>query len=289
MLEAHALTLAHGKAAVVTEASLTVAPGEIVALCGPNGAGKSTLLAALAGELRPRSGRVTIGGADIASLSAPVLAELRAVLEQSPRVSASFSVAMLAGLGIPRAVPPQRAEAIVAGVLANLELEALAARPVDHLSGGQQHRAHLARALAQLAAGRATGRAGYLLLDEPTASLDLAHQASAMAAARRAARSGAGVVVVLHDLNLASAFADRIVLLAGGRILIDDTPARVLTEERLVEVYHAPLKVLPGPGGRPWVLPVYPVLDADSHPEDPDVARRAPQSCFGDHRLSRRA
>ncbi len=289
MLEAHSVTLAHGSRAVVSDATLAVAPRQVVALCGPNGAGKSTLLAALTGEMRPRAGRVTIGGLDISGLSPAALAEMRAVLEQSPRLSAAFSVAMLATLGIPRAVPPARAEAIVTEMLAEVGLAGLADQPVDRLSGGQQHRAHLARALAQLAAGRALGKGGYLLLDEPTASLDLAHQAGAMRAAHRAARAGAGVVVVLHDLNLAAAFADRIVLMNEGRILIDDTPERVLTEDRLVEVYAAPLRVESGPGGRPCVLPVYPQMDTDCNPEEPNVAERAPQIFGAGLRLSQRA
>lgn len=271
MLEVHAVTLAHGRTPVVRDASLAVAPGDVVVLCGPNGAGKSSLLAALGGELRPRAGRITIDGADIAELSAPALAGLRAVLEQTPHVAAPFRVAALAALGIPRALPLIRAEAIVAEVLEALGLAALADRPIDRLSGGQQHRAHLARALAQLAAGRALGGGRYLLLDEPTASLDLAHQAAAMTAARRSADAGAGVVVVLHDLNLAAAFADRIVLMDKGCIVIEDVPAQVLTEARLTQVYAAPLRILPGPGGRPIVVPVYPGLDAGYNLEEAHV------------------
>lgn len=273
MLEAVAVTLARGRAEVVRDASLGVAPGELVAICGPNGAGKSTLLAALAGELRPRAGRIAVDGADVARLTPAALARRRAVLEQTPRVAASFSVATLAGLGIPREVPPDRVAAIVARVLDEVGLGSLAERPIDRLSGGQQHRAHLARALAQLAACHDLGAGSYLLLDEPTASLDLAYQAGAMTAARQAADAGAGVIVVLHDLNLAAAFADRIALMGDGRVLIDDAPAHVLTEDRLVAVYAAPLRVLTGSSGRPFVVPVYPERGAAAFPEEDRLDR----------------
>ncbi len=290
MLEARALTLAHGATPVVRGATLAVRPGELVALCGPNGAGKSTLLSALVGEMRPRAGRVTLDGDDIARLPAAALAQRRAVLEQTPRVSAAFSVAMLVGLGIPRALPPARTDAIVGETIREVGLGAYAATPVVHLSGGQQHRAHLARALAQLAAGRALGSGRYLLLDEPTASLDLAFQAGAMTAARNAARMGAGVVVVLHDLNLAAAFADRIVLMNEGRILIDDTPASVLTEARLTETYAAPVQVLSGPGGRPFVVPVYPEAGASSmNGEESHADRGGSPAAGADGRLFRSA
>lgn len=243
VLAAEAVTLGHDRAEIVRDVSLAMAAGEVLALCGPNGSGKTTLLSALAGDLAPWRGRVVLGGAGIAGLRPAALARLRAVLEQSPELSADFDVTTLAGLGIPREVPPATAREIVGQALAALDLGARAADPVARLSGGQRHRAHLARALAQLAGGRLLGGGLALLLDEPTASLDVAHQIGVMRAARAAARDGAAVVVVLHDLNLAAAFADRIALMAEGRIVAEGAPGEVLTETGLSALYGTPLRV----------------------------------------------
>ncbi|PZQ51701.1 MAG: iron ABC transporter [Rhodovulum sulfidophilum] len=237
------MTLGHGRVEIVRDASLEARPGAVLALCGPNGSGKTTLLSALAGDLAPWQGRVTLGGSDLSALRPAALARGRAVLEQSPSLSADFDVATLAALGIPREVPPGAAREIVAAALAAVDLAERAGVSVARLSGGQRHRAHLARALAQLAAGRGLGAGHALLLDEPTASLDVAHQIGVMRAARGAAREGAAVVVVLHDLNLAAAFADRIALMAEGRIVTEGAPAEVLTEAGLSALYGTPLRV----------------------------------------------
>lgn len=146
----------------------------------------------------------------------------------------------------------------IVGVDSTSLYPALARRPLASLSGGQRHRAHLARALAQLRAGRARGGGRYLLLDEPTASLDLAFAVAAMQAVRGAAMAGAGVAVVLHDLDLAAAFADRIALMEAGRILACDRPARVLTEARLTAVYATPVRVVTDARTGLRVLPIYP-------------------------------
>jgi iron complex transport system ATP-binding protein len=258
LLEARGVTIAHGRTVAVHAADLAIAPGEIVALCGPNGAGKSTLLAALAGEKRPQEGEIRIDGAPVAGLGAAELARLRAALEQDPSVAAPFTVEGLVGLGVPREIPPAAAAGIVAATLADLGLAALAVRPLAALSGGQRHRAHLARALAQLRAGRMRGGGRYLLLDEPTASLDLAFAIAAMHSAREAAVAGAGVAIVLHDLDLAAGFADRIALMADGRILACDRPAMVLTEARLTAVYATPIRVVIDSEAGLRVLPLYP-------------------------------
>lgn len=271
LLEARAVTLAFGRAApAVAGASLAIAPGEVVALCGPNGAGKSTLLAALAGEVRPRGGAVLLDGEPVGALGAAGLARRRAVLEQNPQLAAPFTARELAGLAVPREVAPGAAQALVAEALAEVGLAGLKARPVHRLSGGERQRAHLARALAPLRAGRALGQGRYLLLDEPTAGLDLAFAVAAMGAARRAAAEGAGVVAVLHDLDLAAAFADRVSLMGEGRLLVCDRPARALTEARLAALYGAPLRVEVDPDGGVRVQPVYPPPGRRRRPRDPN-------------------
>ncbi|MEO0913228.1 MAG: ATP-binding cassette domain-containing protein, partial [Pseudomonadota bacterium] len=146
---------------------------------------------------------------------------------------------------------------LVEAVLARLGLTDFAERPAPALSGGEQHRAHLARVLAQIEAGRRAEQGRYLFLDEPTASLDVAHQITVMRAAREITMQGTAAITVLHDLNLASAFADRIVLMDRGRIIADGAPHAVLTTARLEKLYATPFTVETGPANRPRVLPDY--------------------------------
>jgi len=141
--------------------------------------------------------------------------------------------------------------------MASVGLGHLAERPLDSLSGGERHRGHMARALAQHLAGRELGYGRWLLLDEPTASLDLAHQAAVLRAARKAAAEGAGVLAVLHDLTLAAAMADRLALMRAGRIVALGSPPEVLTPDRLAAVYGLPVAVAPLPEGPLAVTPVY--------------------------------
>jgi iron complex transport system ATP-binding protein len=257
MLEAAHLSLELGGSTVLREVDLELRPGEIVVVAGPNRAGKSTLLACLSGLMRPSAGVVRIDGDDPALLSSSELARRRAVLEQSPEFGAPFLLRELVGLAIPRAVPPGEARAIEAEAMAALGLRALAARRVDTLSGGERHRAHMARALAQLWAGRTLGGGRWLLLDELTASLDLAHQAAVLAAAHRAAADGAGVLAVLHDLTLAAAASDRVVLLQAGAVVAEGPPRRVLTPERLSHVYGMHVAVTETAEGALAIAPAY--------------------------------
>lgn len=242
MLEARAVTLRRGGRPVLAGVSLALGPGELVALCGPNGAGKSSLFALLAGEILPDAGAVTLDGRPLADFTAAALAAERAALEQSPSLSAPFTVRQLVALGL-AAVPRVALDeaALVARAIAAAGVADLADRPADRLSGGERARAHLARVLAQIWAGRAAGRGRFLLLDEPTASLDIAHQIALMEAARAEAAAGAGVLVVLHDLNLAAAFATRVALLHDGRVEAAGPPAAVFETARLSRVYDTPI------------------------------------------------
>ncbi|MEM7237514.1 MAG: heme ABC transporter ATP-binding protein [Pseudomonadota bacterium] len=237
MLEATGLSLRYGATVILDEVGFSLGSGEVVALIGPNGAGKSTLLACLSGALRADHGRVRMDGADPARLRPAELALRRAVLEQTPAISAPFRVGELIGLALPREIPPRRADQLVGRASEALGLSDLLARRVSQLSGGEHHRAHMARVLAQLWAGQEMGGGRWLLLDEPTASLDLAHQNAVLLAARVAAKEGAGVLAVLHDLTLAAAVADRIVLMHRGRIVANGTAKETLTPEILSSVY----------------------------------------------------
>ena len=235
MLEARDIRLSHRGRLALEGVTLSVAPGEVVAVAGPNGAGKSTLLAVMSGAQRPDAGAAFIDGAPVASLSPAALARRRSVLDQTPPRDLPFTLSEIAALGLDG--DPAEADALAAEALAEMDLAPLAHRPLNRCSGGEAHRAHLARALAQLRAGMRAGRQGYLLIDEPTASLDLLHQQTALAAARAAADAGAGVLVVLHDLSMVAAIADRVALMRRGRIHAEGTPAAALTPETLHAVY----------------------------------------------------
>ncbi|WP_420406042.1 heme ABC transporter ATP-binding protein [Nisaea sp.] len=261
MLQALGVGHSFGRTEVLRDVNVRVRPGEMVALCGPNGAGKSTLLAVMAGDYAPKQGLVQLDGRSVADLPPNVLARRRAVLEQAPSLSAGFTVRELLALGIPRDVPPERANVLIRETLRDVALTDRADDNCLILSGGQRHRAHLARVLVQLAASDKAG--GYLMLDEPTASLDIAHQLATMRIARRAVRLGDGVLVVLHDLNLAAAFADRVVLMHEGRVVADGAGTDVFTTERLSAIYETEIAVERAGNGRPRIVPVY---DPDTQP-----------------------
>lgn len=231
--------------------SVLARTGEVLALLGPNGAGKSTLLAALAGDVTPSEGRVLVHGRPLPSYRPRELAVRRAVLPQQVLLSFPFTVAEVVEMGrAPWAGTPAAAqdEEAVAEAMRETEVTEFAERRFPSLSGGERARVALARVLAQ--------RAGLLLLDEPTAALDLRHQEAVLRIACRRAEAGDAVVVVLHDLGLAAAYADRVALLAGGELAATGAPAEVLTGELLTTVYRHEVEVLAHPRtGAPLVLP----------------------------------
>ena len=196
-----------------------LAPGRFTAILGPNGAGKSTLLSMLSGQRAPRSGAVSLGGRALSAMGALELARLRAVLPQETAVAFDFTVQEVVEMGrFPHRQSPSRNEARIArDAMEATGVAHLAQRGVNTLSGGERARAHLARALAQIWEPRPDGATRWLLLDEPTAALDLAHQHHIMALVRRwAVEQGIGAVAVLHDLNLALRYAHDSLLLAPG-------------------------------------------------------------------------
>ncbi|WP_406291228.1 heme ABC transporter ATP-binding protein [Embleya sp. NBC_00896] len=229
---------------LVDGVSLTVRHGEIVAVLGPNGAGKSTLLGLLTGDLTPRQGTVRIADRPLSAYSQRELALRRGVLPQSVMLSFPFTVDEVVRMGrAPHAGLPggESEDAVVARCLAETDVAHLADRVYPSLSGGERARVSLARVLAQ--------GAPVLFLDEPTAALDLKHTEDVLRLARERARRGDAVVIVLHDLNLAAAYADRIALLAKGRLLACGAPAEVCTAPVLSELYGHPVDVMRRPGG----------------------------------------
>ena len=231
------------------------ASGETVALVGPNGAGKSTLLKVLSGELRPQGGSVRLKGTEIGDYHPRALAMHRAVLAQQVDIVFPFTVGEVVRMGAGDQGGGQLDERVRAA-LHDVELEDLHDRIITTLSGGEQQRAHFARVLFRLTFAEAAHGPGLLLLDEPTASLDLHHQLDLLRITREWAGRGHAVIAVLHDLNLATLFARRIVMLDRGRLVADDVPDQTITDERLEEVFRVAGAVGRVPErGVPFVLP----------------------------------
>lgn len=223
---------------------LDVAAGRVSAVLGPNGAGKSTLLSIAAGTLRPDRGEVQLDGRSLASFRPLELARCRAVLPQRENLEFAFTVEEVVAMGrIPfaRQGNPALDREAVAMALEAVDMLHLAASPYTQLSGGERQRAQLARVLAQL--HHARGPQGLLLLDEPSSALDLSHQRQLVLAMRRISGLGCGVLIILHDLGLAAAVADEVLVLAGGRVRARGEPETVLTQELIADVYNVPALV----------------------------------------------
>ena len=250
-LEAMGITVKVGDAVLVSNASLSVNPGELVGLVGPNGAGKTTLLKAIVGVRRHDGGAVVIDGRPIDEFSANERARRLAFLPQERRIEwrlPSRDVVMLgrhphrSSFGGPSAAD----RSAVGDALAKVDAMSIQHRPAAVLSAGEKARILLARALAV--------QAPIFLADEPIAALDPYHQLHVMEVLREEARAGRGVLVVLHDLMLASRFMDRLVLMHEGRIIAGGKPAEVLSDERLRTVYR--IDALRGEhAGTPWLSP----------------------------------
>ena len=248
---AESVTIERGRHLLLDEVSLEVHAGEVVSLIGPNGAGKSTLLRLLSGDMDPDSGSVVFGGRPLREWSLIDLSRRRSVLLQENQLLFPFTVHQVVEMG---RAPWRRTDredednAAISDAIEAADIAHLGARRVPSLSGGERARTAFARVMA--------GRTGMLMLDEPTAALDLGHQEAVLGLARERAAAGDAVLVVLHDLNLAAAYSDRIALLREGRIIACGEPAEVLKAETLSEVYHTPVEVIHHPEtGHRIVLP----------------------------------
>lgn len=227
---------------LLRDVDIALMAGQVLAVIGPNGAGKSTLLALLAGDLPPTTGTVRLAELPVRRAHPIDLARRRAVLPQQPRLSFPFTVTETIGMGrAPWAgtEAEDEDERHVDEALTVTDMAAFARRRYPTLSGGEQARASLARVLAQ--------DTGVLLLDEPTAALDLRHQEQVMAVARARAAAGVAVLAVLHDINLAAAHADQIAVLHEGRLAALGQAEDVLTEALLEHVYQVPIDVFAHP------------------------------------------
>lgn len=262
-LSARQVVLRRGARVVLDGVDLDVRPGEFVALVGPNGAGKSSLLAAMAGDLRPAAGQILLDGRPLADWSPGERARRRAVLPQASTLDFPFSVIEVVAMGRTPYGRPGRSDAAIARrALALVGLAALAERPYTRLSGGERQRVHLARVLSQVwtpaldSDGGTRGPASYLLLDEPTASQDLGSQRAVLDSARRFADAGGGVLCVLHALDQAARYADRLCLLADGRIIASGSAHDVLTADALEAAFGIPVRIHRAPDlQHPLVIP----------------------------------
>lgn len=238
---------------VLRDLSITLHPGEVTALVGPNGAGKSTFLRLLTRIMVPDAGSIRLAGKALERWSRRDLARQLAVVPQDPVLPEGFTVFELVTMGRAPYIGllgregPADLQA-VKQALERVRAEALAERRIEQLSGGERQRVVLARALAQTPA--------WLLLDEPTNNLDIRHQVDILRFVRAESRRGLGVLVVLHDLNLAARVADRVLLMDLGVVRADGSPQEVLTEDDLRSVYEADVGVHRGPDGLPVMLPV---------------------------------
>ncbi|WP_223969711.1 heme ABC transporter ATP-binding protein [Bradyrhizobium sp. RD5-C2] len=254
LIEAQSVSMTVGGATLVDAVSLQIGAGEMVAIVGPNGAGKSTLLRMLSGDLRPSRGTIRLRQRDLNAYGPRELAQHRAMLSQHVNVTFPFTVEEIVSMGAgesPRAVT----RALVTAALDEVGLSHFRFRQLPTLSGGEQQRAHFARVLVQLACGEALHGPGLLLLDEPTSSLDLRHQIDLVETARRRAARGTAVIAILHDLNLAMRFADRILLLHRGRLAIDGDRAAAMQADTLRKIFEIDATIDYTGGGVPFLLP----------------------------------
>jgi len=230
--------------------------GRLCAILGPNGAGKSTLLSLLSGQRAPTAGTVQLDERDIAGHSHAALALRRAVMPQESAVAFDFNAEEIVALGrLPHRLQPEADEpGIVPAAMALTGVGALATRILNTLSGGEKARVHLARALAQIWHPRPDDASRWLLLDEPTAALDVAHQHAVMVLARQWAARGVGVVAVLHDLNLALRYADEVIVLDQGGKVAQGPAADVLTPELVREVWRTQCERVTSGDGSPQFL-----------------------------------
>lgn len=254
-LEITDLGFAYHEQAVLKDVNLRLRPGEVVGLIGPNGAGKSTMVKMAAGLLRPDHGSARLFGRAPSDWRRRDLARVLAFAPQGAHLPPTFTVWESALLGRTPyldflGMACKRDQQVTRQALERVGIAHLADRLVGELSGGERQRVVLARALAQ--------EPRCLLLDEPTTHLDVHHQVAILSLVRQlAVREGVAVLIVLHDLNLAATFADRLVLMVYGRVVAQGTPAEVLRYERLATIYGESIAVFPRPDNddRPAILP----------------------------------
>ncbi|MFP4154997.1 MAG: heme ABC transporter ATP-binding protein [Halothiobacillaceae bacterium] len=252
-LVARSVSLRRGGRAVVSGVDLALRGGEVVGILGPNGAGKSSLLKLLSGSVTPDEGTVSLEGRPLSRWGRESLARRRAVLPQQLEVAFGFTaweVALLGRIPHHRGIPSPRDREITQAAMAEVDAEALAGQRYPTLSGGERARVQLARVLAQVWSESPRGEV--LLLDEPSAPMDVSHQLRLSGQLRALAARGYAVAVIVHDLNLAAATCDRVLFMRQGKALHFGPPAQVFSPKVLQEVFDVRAEVT-HPDARPHV------------------------------------
>ena len=258
LLQAAGLHFSYNGQPLLQGINLALRPGDLVGMIGPNGSGKTTLIKLLSGILKPQRGQVSLGGQPLRAQSRRQIARRIAVVPQELVVPFSFSAREIVDMGRTPHVRPWHEETavdhqVVEQVMAATHTDALAERPFNELSGGEQQRVVIAMALAQ--------EPEVLLLDEPTVHLDISHQIEILELLAQLNRErGLTVLATMHDLNLASLYFDRLTMLSQGHIVAEGTPEEVLREERLREVFHAAVRIQPHPTRRRPQVIVLPLM-----------------------------
>ncbi|MDA0821231.1 MAG: heme ABC transporter ATP-binding protein [Proteobacteria bacterium] len=254
-LSASQISLQFARAEIISRVDIDIEPGKIVTVLGPNGAGKSSLLRILCGQWAPSVGQVRLDGQLTSAYSIQALARTIAVMPQYSTLNFAFSAAEVVALGrTPHATGRQIDREITRAALSLVDADHLASRLYPELSGGEKQRVQLARILAQIWTPQPQ-QSRYLLLDEPTSSFDLAHQQMMVKILRRFAADGVGILVVMHDLNLAAQLADRMVLMKDGRIAAADCPAHVMQTSVINQVFDVDVAIINHPRtGNPMAL-----------------------------------
>ncbi|KRE15892.1 ABC transporter [Bosea sp. Root381] len=251
-LAANALAYGYREREIGSDIALSLARGEVLALLGPNGSGKTTLLKTLLGLLPPKGGSLTLDGRPLSELSPPERARALGYVPQAHAGTFAFTVLSVVLMGRSAhaglfAAPSARDRAIAHAMLERLGIERLAERPYTLISGGERQLALIARALAQEPA--------YVVLDEPTASLDFGNQGRVMSEIRRLAAEGLGALFTTHDPNQALRHADRVMMIRDGQALASGKAAELLTPERLRQLYGVPVETVTDGDGRVAFLP----------------------------------
>lgn len=240
-----------GDAVLLEDVSFELNRGEVLGILGPNGAGKSTLLRCISGEDSPSTGNIVYDQVQLQGLSAARMARLRSLVPQSQSMSFNFTVREILELGVDPSAA-RKANEYISAMADELNLSDLLGRTASHLSGGEMQRVRIGRALLQLE----TTNAHYVLLDEPTSAQDPG-RATLLAdlLRQRAMKHNVGVLVIVHDLNLAARLCDRLILLHQGRLIAEGTPKDVLTQSILTRAFGDGLRVIQQPKSHPVILP----------------------------------
>lgn len=256
MIKAENITYRAGKKQILNHCELEINPGKFTAVLGSNGAGKSTLLKAITGEITLKSGSVTINGVNKAQLKAKEMARIRAVMPQQTHINFPFTIEQIIETGrFPHPANAVENEQVIEEVIKRVNLQEYRGRIYQTLSGGERQRVQLARIMAQI--WGKTAHSKYLLLDEPTSDMDILHQHSILGITRSLLNQNMGVMAILHDLNLAAQYADDLIFMKHGKILVKGPAQKVLTKENIEMVFNHPVELLKEPKtGKMVVVPL---------------------------------